>query len=593
MTGASKKSSSVSSLPVSSENNHVTMKSSVQSQDQHKKSTSPVPQNSASASVGVSPLVIGKSFIKQYYQVLSTNPSQISKFYKSNSILSHSLQPSVPTEPQILSSDVFFEWAHAPGNEEDKLCFDFGKGAIDAQETIQGGILLVVTGQVKLPTSYFKPFVHTFFLNNGAAPGKKSRFYVHNDILRFLSTNKDVMDQNDVIFDKKESSSPIASPPLQNMISNDTKDKEEGKTDVPRNSGRRDLNEIRDDSKTTPAPQDQPNSSSPSNIIPESDEVTKFGKSEEPRKESKKDSKNDRGKRAKSREKQNRIEKKNNVVNTLSVPHTSVTSLPTSKEEKKSRKNKSRGRSRKSRSSSPTEKNDKKGKSRSKMPGSWASLVAGGSGSSPKLSAVAAAAADAAKQITEEETNGKESNDVSNVVASNDNGRKCVAKTDVTNNSFSGEKAPSKNPPTNSQTQSAKEKTVQRTPEATILIKNVHDRTKEQDIRDIFEVYACKTNTKILGITLLASRGFCFVDFDSKKAVDEVMNDVTKEKKDGTTDSKFFVHGKRLDVGRKIPLDHKGGRGRGYRSSSPGNGAHKHRGGRRSSPRGGRAGKKG
>merc|ERR1719491_943589 len=145
----------------------------------------------------------------------------------------------------------------------------------------------------------------------------------------------------------------------------------------------------------------------------------------------------------------------------------------------------------------------------------------------------------------------------------------------------------------------------QRTPEATLFLKNIPDKTKEADIRSIFEPYATTANKKILGITLHASRGFCFVDFDAKLVVDSILRDVESSKEANKVSgsngegSKFFIYGKFLDVRRKVQVDK--GRGGGgssqhryrNRSASPGNGVyHKpQRGGghhhRRNSPRGG------
>jgi len=159
--------------------------------------SSPTP--TANANAAPSPLTIGKTFIKQYYQVLSKTPQNIHQFYKPNtSVLSHSFLSSDVADCKTLSStnhSDIFEWAISNEASADEtiaaggsLCLDFGNGAIDAQETIQGGILLVVTGHMKLPdTEKAKTFVHTFLLNNGAPAGKKRQFYVHNDILRFIA----------------------------------------------------------------------------------------------------------------------------------------------------------------------------------------------------------------------------------------------------------------------------------------------------------------------------------------------------------------------------------------------------------------------
>ena len=152
-------------------------------------SSSPVPAAAPSL-----PFIIGKSFMKQYYQVLTTAPEEILKFYKAEtSTLCHSLEASTRTEPLTLDAQKsplsIFGWTMNADKQAPGIRFDFEHGAIDAQETINGGILLVVTGFMYLPCApeIPKPFVHTFVLLNGSPPGKKKHFYVHNDVLRVMS----------------------------------------------------------------------------------------------------------------------------------------------------------------------------------------------------------------------------------------------------------------------------------------------------------------------------------------------------------------------------------------------------------------------
>ena len=172
----------------------------------------PPPGGGGGAAVGPSPHMIGSRFAKAYYQTLITTPSQLNRFYQPDSTVTRGMEPSSPATPSELSlattngtsgqeGDVdgcgpgervrkaFFDWAGGvQDNGDDVLRIDFERGAIDAQESICGGILLVVTGHMFLPglSSKEKAFVHTFFLNNNAGPGKKKQFQVKNDILRFL-----------------------------------------------------------------------------------------------------------------------------------------------------------------------------------------------------------------------------------------------------------------------------------------------------------------------------------------------------------------------------------------------------------------------
>lgn len=155
--------------------------------------------------VNPSPLAIGRTFLKQYYQVLTTTPDMIHKFYRPSSVLSHG-EGSNPTAPATLEAltsssgttnlkDRFVSWADS--SSDDPVRFELENGAIDAQESVNGGVLLVVTGHMYLGDAR-KQFCHTFFLNVFSAENSNRRqYYVHNDVLRFLQEEKTIK-ENDV-----------------------------------------------------------------------------------------------------------------------------------------------------------------------------------------------------------------------------------------------------------------------------------------------------------------------------------------------------------------------------------------------------------
>lgn len=620
--------------------------------------SSPAP-NAGPPATAPSPLLIGKAFIKQYYQVLSTNPAQITKFYKPNSLISHSLLPSVPGITKTLkeyqddktststNTNALFAWCRP--EKGDKLCFDFGRGAIDAQETINGGILLIVTGHIRLPCwkadgedDGMKRFVHTFFLNNGAPAGKKRQFYVHNDVLRF-------MDQGVVLDSDSDSDSSIVEVEYKQtdeVVS--VSEKESVSVQVPESPVQGEeaalaavVNEKKTASRQDDSKKSEVDTEGPADdVVNDSKEGEKkdtavtavsnpvivaekrvvdvdadaadVAKKDTTRNVVSTTASAEEGTKEKSAESSIKdAGAKKGGKNTASKSNKSEEkkgkSDATTLQEKKPRKNKSRGRARKSRSSSPTDGNvSSKGKKATA--GSWASLVAGGSGPS----AVAAAAADAAAEISKEEKqNSASAPAAANTKKSSKSNTKKEAKSEQ---EAKGEQASSdqqsESQPQQEQQQqqqqqqllSKKAAAAQRTPEATVLIKNIPDRTKEPEIRAMFEPYASNLKKRILGITLLANRGFCFVDFDSKDVVDDIVKAVeaekdakAKSKKDGGDDtvSKFTINRRALEVGRKIPADKavSGGRGRGpRRSSSPNHGGgfkNNRGGGRRNSPRGG------
>lgn len=149
---------------------------------------------------GPSPLTVGAHFVKQYYKVLSTNPDQMHRFYQPDSFLSHGVG-SEPTKPVVFDKDHAddlkdrFYLANGVAGGDCPIRFEFENGAIDAQLSVNGGVLLVVTGHIvylnsededeEVEDGRRKAFVHTFFLGSLSAGGKRS-YYVHNDVLRFL-----------------------------------------------------------------------------------------------------------------------------------------------------------------------------------------------------------------------------------------------------------------------------------------------------------------------------------------------------------------------------------------------------------------------
>jgi Nuclear transport factor 2 (NTF2) domain/RNA recognition motif. (a.k.a. RRM, RBD, or RNP domain) len=164
------------------------------------------------------PLTIGTRFVKQYYHEISTSPELIVRFYQpSTSVVTVGTGSDPATEVNDLA-----EAAAARFHQNDgPVRFEFEHGAIDAQLSVNGGVLLVVTGQM-ISSQARKSFVHTFFLGMttaGSNSNKKS-YFVHNDILRFLhqeengaeAPNSAVVDEDPV--EEDDNVPPVQSLPL-------------------------------------------------------------------------------------------------------------------------------------------------------------------------------------------------------------------------------------------------------------------------------------------------------------------------------------------------------------------------------------------
>lgn len=567
---------------------------------------SPNPTPPPPPGVGTSaPQQIGRAFIKQYYKTLLTSPSQLNRFYQLDSTVSRGMEPSAPATPSPFDlaaasesngdSDspgervrkAFFDWAGSGAVDDsfatdDVLRIDFERGAIDAQESIHGGILVVVTGHMFLPeSSKEKGFVHTFFLNNAAGPGsRKKQFLVKNDILRFLEpvvaevaevveeVEEKVKAQVEVapaiVEEEEEEEEPVAVTEEQPMATDQV---------TPAVALAPEPEPIL---VSPPPPVIEPVPLVPVEYEPSADEE-KVEEEEEV----------DEAEEPLVMEQPEIVEddpateeEKADVTDTSSVgSDSSPVTTPTSDGKKNKRNRKKRGGKSRSRSNSPRKEEEPKEESpeKPKTPGSWASLVASSSG--PKNSE----GKKSGRRGSPKRSGGRVDKPPTNSPASS---VKAPPQSQPTNKEPTAAAAPATPTVTTPQSQTILK---QRTPEATLFIRNIPDKTEEPQVRGLFEPFGVITGNKILGITLNPNRGFCFVDFDGPAAVTAIVNEsVTSLVKDERTgrkiESAFMVHGRVLDVERKVNTKNPGGGGSGgrryNRSHSPKDGGGRYRGSR-------------
>mmetsp|Transcript_20668 Transcript_20668/g.37092 ORF Transcript_20668/g.37092 Transcript_20668/m.37092 type:complete len:591 (+) Transcript_20668:137-1909(+) len=561
---------------------------------------SPNPTPPPPSGVGTSaPQQIGRAFIKQYYKTLLTSPSQLNRFYQLDSTVSRGMEPSAPATPSpfdLASASAngdgdspgervrkaFFDWAGAGAVDDsfatdDVLRIDFERGAIDAQESINGGILVVVTGHMFLPGSLKeKPFVHTFFLNNAAGPGsRKKQFLVKNDILRFLEPVVGEVEEEEiveeakveievapVVVEEEPEAVVVKEPVVMEQLTPDVASVPEPVVVSP------------------PSPVIEPiplvpveyEASADEEKVEDEDEIEEPVIIVEPEI---------------VEDEPAAEEEKVDVIETASAASdSSPVTTPTSDGKKNKRNRKKRGGKSRSRSNSPRKDEGVKEESpeKPKTPGSWASLVASSSG--PKNSE----SKKAARRGSPKGSRGRIDKSLSN---NQDSSAKAPPQSQPAKEPSAAAPAT----PTAAAPQSQAIQT-QRTPEATLFIRNIPDKTLESQIRSLFEPHGVTTGNKILGITLNPNRGFCFVDFDGPAAVAAIVNEsATSLVKDPRTgrkiESSFMVHGRVLDVERKVQSSKAnsggggsgggsgGGGGRRYnRSHSPKDGGGRYRGSR-------------
>ncbi|OQS06509.1 ras GTPase-activating protein-binding protein, partial [Thraustotheca clavata] len=128
-------------------------------------------------SVNVHPVTVGNTFVKQYYNLLTESPEKLHRFYKDISRFSHvtGSQMEEPISGQKEINDAIM------AKNYNGARVDLDNGSIDCHASQNGGVIVMVTGIIKLKHGNATHFVQTFFL----AP-QPNGYFVLNDVLRFL-----------------------------------------------------------------------------------------------------------------------------------------------------------------------------------------------------------------------------------------------------------------------------------------------------------------------------------------------------------------------------------------------------------------------
>jgi hypothetical protein len=468
-------------------------------------------------------LKVAIMFVKQYYKCLSSHPEMLERFYSPNnsSYLSHG-EGSEPTEPSPLNST-----NHGHGRwgcsgieaQSEKMLFEFEDGAIDAQPSQNEGILMVVTASVIFTSRTSgaerrKQFVQTFFL---AKIGRN--FAVTNDILRFLAVNENVVDV--AVVEPEVLASINVNANAIDESSTDASEKQSVATPEPKQAVA--------ETTTTTTPTE------PSSLV-QDEKKTDFLEL----KASSGDESSAPGGGVEESKVEAPLEEEAAAV---AAAATDASKKRSSSKENKGKKNNKGGKQQK-------QQQQQKPAASKPAPGSWASLVVSG-GSVPNTpirtqekkvnKAVSAklhqpplppsdhkeAAASESKDNVESSDSQKKTQEKanSNITKTNNHSN---AKNDKSNN--------------NNKTNKDKERT-KRDPDNTLVIKNLSENIKEQDILNMFQPFAAMTKSKIVGTNLNHHRMLAFVDYDSVAPV----NAALKKHKENP----FEWNGKVLEVDQK------------------------------------------
>lgn len=137
---------------------------------------SEISANSSSNIIKVSE--IGMEFVREYYTVLSREPSRLHLFYAKNSTLLHTDEGDLDTPISIGSEAI-----QTAVNKNSFLGSRFIIGSIDCHPSQNGGILVNVLGQIQKrgQAASSRHFMQTFFLAE-----QPSGYFILNDNMRFL-----------------------------------------------------------------------------------------------------------------------------------------------------------------------------------------------------------------------------------------------------------------------------------------------------------------------------------------------------------------------------------------------------------------------
>ncbi|CAI5741072.1 unnamed protein product [Peronospora destructor] len=159
--------------------------------------SSTVPSDDATT---MSPSIVGNTFMRQYYHFLAKEPQSLHRFYKAESRWCHGVGSHMeePVAGQRAINDQILKRGYAGAR------VDLDAGSIDCQNSLGGGVFVLVTGVMTLRHSPKpKPFVQTFFL-----AVQPKGYFVLNDCLRFLALSNpstdDVEKEKSLVVEKSK-----------------------------------------------------------------------------------------------------------------------------------------------------------------------------------------------------------------------------------------------------------------------------------------------------------------------------------------------------------------------------------------------------
>ncbi|XP_019157040.1 PREDICTED: ras GTPase-activating protein-binding protein 2-like [Ipomoea nil] len=128
---------------------------------------------------GPSAQLVGNAFVEQYYLILHHSPDQVYRFYQESSVLSR------PDPDGSMTSVTTMDRINDKIRSLDYENYDAEIKTADAQNSYNGGVIVLVTGCLTGKDNLKRKFTQTFFL----APQDKG-YFVLNDVFRYVEQDE-------------------------------------------------------------------------------------------------------------------------------------------------------------------------------------------------------------------------------------------------------------------------------------------------------------------------------------------------------------------------------------------------------------------
>ncbi|XP_072999899.1 nuclear transport factor 2-like isoform X1 [Typha latifolia] len=139
----------------------------------------------ASAASPPSAQVVGNAFVHQYYHILHGSPELVHRFYQEGSKLGR------PESQGIMSSVTTMQSINEKILSMDYSDVNAEISTVDAQESLDGGVLVLVTGCLTRSDNVKRHFTQSFFLAT-----QDKGYYVLNDMFRYVKDGTESQEGN-------------------------------------------------------------------------------------------------------------------------------------------------------------------------------------------------------------------------------------------------------------------------------------------------------------------------------------------------------------------------------------------------------------